>query len=364
MKTLIKFYALVMTVPLFGGLLQNTFEGVRPTGMGNAFIALADDANALWYNPAGLANIEGVHVNLFNFFLGVDSKDTLDRIHKAIFKGDSANLVRQDKQFLRFNFMPSVIMPHFGVSIFSQTKGYFDISDILNTGLKAHTYHDQGLIAGGAFNLTESLSLGVSVRAFYRGGVDLELTSDEVIDQYGANAVDLVDNIYQEISNRSGHGYAIALNAGIKMKVPLKSKGRNSPSLFLAATAEDIGNTTFKAMESHLPPNAVKQSFHFGSALIYPFHKSWTWNITADLRNAFDHTDIIKLLHAGTELKNPIFGLRMGANQGYLAYGLTFEFPPHTRLHFSSYGVETGDKARTHEQRWYLIQLNIGFNPN
>lgn len=355
---------LFLASPLFAGLLQNNFEGVRPTGMGNAFIALADDANALWYNPAGLANIEGVHINVFNFFLGVDSKDTLNRIHSAIFKGDSSNLIRQDKQFLRFNFMPSLIMPHFGISIFSQTKGFFDISDITNKGIEAHTYHDQGLIAGAAFNLTENLSFGTSVRAFYRGGVDLSLTPEEVIDQYGVDAVSLMDNIYQEISNRAGHGYAIGLNAGIKFKVPLKAKGRNSPSLFLAATAEDIGNTTFKAMESHLAPQTIKQSINFGSALIYPFARKWTWNVTADIRKAFEPTDIVRLLHAGTELRNSIFGLRIGANQGYLAYGLSFEFPPHTRLHFSSYGVELGNKGREQEQRWYLIQLNIGFNPN
>ncbi len=364
MKHLFIFILIVMNQALWAAPFLNEFDGVRPTGMGNAFIALADDANALWYNPAGLAQIEGAHVNVFNFILGADSSDTLNRIKNALFKGDSDHLVREDKQFLRFNFLPSFIAPHFGVSLFSQTRGYFDLSDLENSGLQAHAFHDQGLIAGGAVSLNDYLSLGISVRAFYRASVELDLTAQEIIDQYGLDALNLVDNIYQELSNRAGHGYGFGLNAGLRIKVPIKSSGKTGPSLFLAATAEDIGNTTFRAMGDSLAPTPIQQSLNFGSALIYPFSKRWQWSFTADVRRVLEPTDVIKLLHLGTELKHSVFGIRAGANQGYLAYGFSIEFPPHTRLHFSSYGVELGNKRWEKEQRWYLLQLNIGFNPN
>ena len=35
------------------------FRGVRPLGMGGAFLALSDDENALFYNPAGLNDVKG-----------------------------------------------------------------------------------------------------------------------------------------------------------------------------------------------------------------------------------------------------------------------------------------------------------------
>ncbi|HIC95725.1 TPA: hypothetical protein EYP12_03740 [Candidatus Bipolaricaulota bacterium] len=39
--------------------------GVRPMGMGGAFTGLADDENALFYNPAGLASLEGIRFGSF-----------------------------------------------------------------------------------------------------------------------------------------------------------------------------------------------------------------------------------------------------------------------------------------------------------
>ena len=33
--------------------------GARPQGLGGAYVALADDANGVYWNPAGLTNIGG-----------------------------------------------------------------------------------------------------------------------------------------------------------------------------------------------------------------------------------------------------------------------------------------------------------------
>jgi len=38
-------------------------NGARAGGMGEAFTAVADDATGIYYNPAGLANIEGAQIN-------------------------------------------------------------------------------------------------------------------------------------------------------------------------------------------------------------------------------------------------------------------------------------------------------------
>ena len=54
-KTLILFF--LLPIYLFGNFsaLNN---GARSLGMGNTFVALSDDASAVFYNPAGLGRVQ------------------------------------------------------------------------------------------------------------------------------------------------------------------------------------------------------------------------------------------------------------------------------------------------------------------
>jgi hypothetical protein len=51
---------------LSAGICQAGFEdvavGARPLALGGAFVAIADDANAVYWNPAGLARMEGIRL--------------------------------------------------------------------------------------------------------------------------------------------------------------------------------------------------------------------------------------------------------------------------------------------------------------
>ena len=39
---------------------------MRPLGMGNAYVAIADDFNAVFYNPAGLARLNDWYLEIIN----------------------------------------------------------------------------------------------------------------------------------------------------------------------------------------------------------------------------------------------------------------------------------------------------------
>jgi len=47
-----------------GFLFLRLGDGARAGGMGEAFTAVADDATSIYYNPAGMANVEGVDLNV------------------------------------------------------------------------------------------------------------------------------------------------------------------------------------------------------------------------------------------------------------------------------------------------------------
>jgi len=56
-KVIIFIYFIVLSVSAFGAF-PDIGLGARPMGMGGAFVALADDANGLFWNPAGLSQIK------------------------------------------------------------------------------------------------------------------------------------------------------------------------------------------------------------------------------------------------------------------------------------------------------------------
>ncbi len=78
---------------------KRLYKGVRPAGMGGAFAAVANDSNAIFYNPAGLSRIKGFTIGLLNPAISIgengidmfsDSEDTdMDDT------GEVADLLRQ-----------------------------------------------------------------------------------------------------------------------------------------------------------------------------------------------------------------------------------------------------------------------------
>lgn len=344
-------------------LLRPGFEGVRPTGMGDAFTALVDDANALFYNPAGLARLRQVHFHLLDFTLGADSDNTLTRLNNAVFKGDFTHLIRPDREFVRMSFKPTLIFPGFGISFIQDAHGYFDIKSPLTSGIDTYAYNDVGILTGVGIPLGDFFSVGFSGKIFQRTGIDFTFTPTEIAsdtDLLNAIASGQAYNVFKELAST---GWGVALTAGVLARIPLQSNEKNGPKLNASAVVENIGNTTFKPLGDISAPKSLKQALTLGVAYSVPIDKNWTWNATADVKHALESVPLVKQLHLGTEFRHKIFGIRGGLSQGYAALGFSLEFPPHTRIHFSTYAKELGDSWNQKSQRWYLLQLVIGFNP-
>jgi len=347
----------------WGKMLRTPYQGVRPLGMGNAFIALADDSNLLWYNPAGLARVKGGHFNLLDVQLGVDSMDTFDRLGKFIFKGDAKNLLRPDTEAIRVGVKPTFMMPYFGFSFFDNLNSFTDIRNMtsLDASVDLNLSNDVGLIVGLGIPATKYLSFGFSVRGFQRNAVDSYLTARDLLEEIQTSQGEFMTAIYDHINDLVGFGYAIGLNAGVLVEVPLP---KDFPAWTFAGTVEDLGQTTFKAIGSLPTPNPIRPTYHLGTALSYTIDSMSKFNIALDYRNATEFLPWHKKLHLGVEYRHKFFALRAGAYDAYLSWGFSLEFPPHTRLHFATYQVELDDlKRQERGQRYYMMQFIIGFNP-
>jgi hypothetical protein len=369
----ILFILSLFSLPVWGtGLVREDYEGVRPLGMGNAFLALSDDANILFYNPAALARVKGPHVNLFDYTLGVDSTDTLNRVTNSIFSGDYSNLINTSSpEMLKFTGQANFIFPYFGFGLYSKTFSFSDLGS-LNSLLSGNvsglanididSYSDLGAIAGLGLPIGDNLSIGATVRGFYRQGIDENTDPASLLTQLGVTPQALQATPYTYLKGLLASGFAFGANAGLLYQVPLADKN-STTRLQLAAEVQDISGTVFRQVSGNPAPNPIPMSYHLGSALIYNVQRDATINLTMDFRHLFEGLPLIRSFHFGAEYRKKHYGLRIGAYQGWPTAGVSIEALPHTRVHFTTYAVELGDNAYQRSARFYVLQLSIGFNP-
>lgn len=351
----------LMTLKAEARLLRVPFEGVRPTGMGNAFLSLADDQNMLWYNPAALAKNKKWRFNLFDFTMGFDSLTTLEQMRALIFDGNSDDLVSDDITYLRMALKPALFGPNFGVALYTNSQGFFEIRNLDLPEVDVYAFSDIAAIAGVGIPIGPNFSVGVSARAIYRTSVDATITTVDLLSELGGiTEEDFMNAVYARLESLSGMGYGFGLNLGAHLEVPT---GKGGPRVAAAFTIEDFGDTSFTAMGSENAPTAIPQSVNFGSSVSYKSSKNNEVNFAIDFRHLFEGYSLGQMSHVGLEWKHKAFSFRAGLYQLYPTFGFSFEVLPHTKIHMSSYAVEIGDESSPYSHRWWLVQAIIGFNP-
>lgn len=345
----------------FGYFPMDSYQFVRPSGMGNAFLALSDDANAIFYNPAALAKVKGLHFNILDIQVSVDQVSTLDRIKKALLDEQPEQVLNPNRQALGLGIKPTFIMPYFGLSLFNQGFGYFNIDSLSSATIEALAYNDLGVALAFGIPFSPYFSFGFGVRATQRNSINLVRDTAELIAELGMDGSTFLADPWKALSRYVGVGYAFPLYGSILVSIPKFST--SAPHIQLSLAADHIGNTVYKRLSGIGAPEKMNASYHLGSLLQYQINKGFILNITADYRNILQSGLFTNKLQLGAELKNKYFGVRTGVSQGYPTFGASLEFPPQTRLHFSTFSMETGNSLWEREQRWYQVQLIIGLNP-
>lgn len=114
--------------------------GARPLGMGGAFIALADDINSIYWNPAGLANLYQLEAS----YTRTLNKRTMTNYDDFFALGGPW---------------------HYGQYSGGWALGY--IGGKIEDPITAHSYLDRWLDLGGGINLTKDLALGANLRYYF-----------------------------------------------------------------------------------------------------------------------------------------------------------------------------------------------------
>jgi long-chain fatty acid transport protein len=66
--------ALLLARPAAGVGIRLLNQGADAVARGNAFVATADDPSALFYNPAGITQLEGHHIQPGAYLIYLDNR--------------------------------------------------------------------------------------------------------------------------------------------------------------------------------------------------------------------------------------------------------------------------------------------------
>jgi len=172
----------------------------RANGMGQTYVAIADDATGIWWNPAGLA------------FVG----KAIDLMHSQLVPELASDVFYEYFGGVgRINNFSTV-----GFSLIYLTYGEWEGRDPNNVYLGKFTSWEIAPTISGALKLTESLGLGMNAKFIY-----IDLAPEEAT-----------------VEGQKGSGHSVAIDVGVLWKVPEFSLlGYSISHLNLGACISNIG---------------------------------------------------------------------------------------------------------------------------
>ena len=329
------------------------YKGVRPLGMGNTFIAIADDGNALFYNPAGLNGIQGfggmevlnpliefskVGLDAYNDFKDIDSNNVVE-VTKLLNK-------YVGKRFsLRTALFPHAIFHNFAIGFLAQAKGSGEVRNMVNPQINVDERVDIGGIAGIAYGFMDGkIQAGVVIKFLQRQSYKTTYYATDI----AAKDFDPA----KDFDKKKVTGTGLSGDMGVKINTlwPLRPT--------FAAVISNIGDLDLDKA------GTIPQQINVGIA-IHPDTGSIKNIVTLDIlditKNVSGEDDFYKRLHMGIETKLPyILSLRAGLNQGYSSFGATIDFWL-LKLDYAYYKEEIGVVAGQKADARHVFQVAVGF---
>lgn len=335
-----------------------THFGTRPLAMGNAFVAVSDDFNALFYNPAGLARLKEWDGDLFltRFSVGQNSTETFsDLLNWNAETGQSSTTKRfidlfekktGKNQHVSISFTPNIVFPNFGFavvleSLFNMTT-HSDLDIDVYGGL-------EGIVPlSFAKNfLHERLSIGITTKLRYFLGVD---------HSYDIGSVSEIAEAGGENNSGAYAGWAPGVDLGLLFTPTEKFE----PTIGISIT--DVGGSTYNALGNSVAPKIKVASLNTGISF-KPYKNDFSYAmISVDAHSINRPTHYSHKFKIGAEFGfSSIFKIQTGISDGYLTGGCELDIKLLT-LRYANYAVDHGAIVGLNENlidRRHLIELKL-----
>lgn len=322
---------------------------VRALGMGNAYTAIVNNGDSIFYNPAGLAKWGGFNWTILDPTIGLNNVDSYqDYLDIIDDNSDISGIMNElyGEQVTIYTGAKSLVsIGGFTFGAYGILDSNFAVNNPVYPNIDATYRMDYGFVAGWGLNLIpKMLDVGFQTRRITRQGGQIPI---------GVSTIATLDsNTIQDQLNRRGVGYAFDWGATLTFPGALKPT--------LAFTWRDMGDTAFKPSGNALAPQPIRQEQIIGLGISFE-------SLLMDIRPTIDyrflnHSNIQmgKKINMGLELSWPIVDVRGGFHQGYLTYGVGMDVWL-MRLDLASYGVELGEFPGQLEDRRYMLQMTFEF---
>lgn len=334
------------------GQVDGFYEGARARAMGNAFVAIADDEESLYLNPAGLANMKGTTFTPLDLSLEGTTQDyTAVKNSLSSLKNITTNtldILMGEDIYMRADYTPSLIMKNFGIGfisdqqfrLFTENKSLPQVQFGIQSTNGIQVGYGMTVMGAGKKRRGE-LKLGIAVKMLYRRGGFYDLSPTQIINISEDELKALVGNY--------GQGYGVDLGAQYIYHL--------TPQLNLQAGSSytDVGNTTFSATTADpilgnlSIGGAIRYDFnHFGATLSYEY-SNMTQSLDARMRN-----------HIGMEIDVPIIKIYAGMNEIWPTYGARVDLGI-VRVTATSYEEEISSLVDINPEHRYLLNVAISF---
>lgn len=324
-------------------------------GRGNTGIADADNHEAIFYNPAGIAKGSGIYKESVLMSATVEvssaSKDLIRQM--VVEKNTDADTIREflgKNQHLGIYGFSGIVLRRAAFGVFTSVQG---------DALPAKSYDEGGLETldfayranyGLVFSvaeqfLSDTLQVGTTIKYTVNNSADMNIG---VVD--AAN----FSQIFKDVQ-RQGSGFGADI--GVMYQLPTKMP------MTLGLTIADIGDSKFEGDTKDKPaPDSLPQTINFGSSITTGTGQS-TMQFLLDVRDLASRVEdnIYKKIHLGAEIsfKN-IMGFSAGLNQGYPALGAFLDIYA-LRVDVGVYGEEVGDSVGSRPDQRLFFKIFAGF---
>lgn len=372
-----------------------------PAGSGGAGVASANDDDAIWTNPAGIARVRkarsktGTRTKIPNLILGANSNSktfygSIQGAGESTIEDLAANADGLgDKPFwVRAAMFPVTLVSlspsspaAFGIYMNSVTSAYIDSAAPSDAQITAIS-DIGGVITLGQTNSSNRLSSAIQIRPIYRYSLENTIPSDDLSNKSA---------LQHHFTSMANKATALAIDVGLLytmadywfptfglalLNVPLQCK-----SDYLNPFSEKrqkICGTKFSG--NFGSPDAMSTvdpaDLRAGFAITPRFGRDVTARISIDIHHyavasgstyyGLPGIEAGKLFHAGVEifkgspLEPPPYSLRLGTSQGFFTYGVEGRIG-YMSIAFTSYGQDISARTSRKEDRRALLSLSGEF---